>query len=361
MRILKGRGSLYVKANQEVTPEEIIGIGEITSGFRTINLSTELSVSPNEVGQYLTRNLGQRIYKGELLAFKKGGLFKGKQVVIAPTDGILDFLNIKTGELKISLLPKKVDLLAGVYGIVEDIDAERGHAVIRTQVSQVRGILGFGKPCDGMMHILDRRDVLIPKSVIQPKYGGHILVGGSLFFKETISSAISAGVSGIITGGINAQDYKEMASGRLVFPKKLDNDIGIGILICEGFGSVPIADDIFKMLSAYEGRFVFLDGNKALINLPSFSSSSLIKVKNTQLPKLPDILTTEAGSSGISELEVGLKVRIIGNSYFGEQGKLLAIDNSPTLLPSKIKTYLATVETSRRKIQVPVANLEIIR
>jgi len=53
-------------------------------------------------------------------------------------------------------------------------------------------------------------------------------------------------------------------------------------------------------------------------------------------------------------------VRIIGNSYLGEQGKVIALDQSLTLMLSNISSILATIETKRRKIKVPVVNLEII-
>lgn len=361
-RTLKGKGVVKVNIGQEVTPDEIIGSSEITSGFRTLNLSTLLSAAPEETEKMLSKTIGQRIYQGELLAYKAGGIFGGKKVVISPTDGILDFFNNKTGEIKISLSPRKVDLPAGVYGIVDMIDQQKGLIVIRTQVSRIYGMFGSGRPRDGILHILGKRDDLIPKAILQTEFDGQILVGGSLFFKDTISAAISSGVSGIISGGLNAKEYKAMASGRLVFPKKLDNDIGISIVVCEGFGSIPIGVDIFEVLKEFEGKFVFIDGNKASINLPAPSSSCLIKIKSTKLPPLQNgglALETDH-MTRVSELGVGMRVRIVGNYYLGEQGKLLAIDDSTTLLPSGLKTCLATVETTYKKIQVPVANLELI-
>lgn len=361
VRALKGKGALNVNTGQEVEPAQIIGSATVSAGFRTLNLSALLGVAPQEAEKYLTRKLGQRIYKGELLAFKKGWMLSGKKVVTAPTDGILDFLNNKTGELKISFLPRKVDLPAGVYGVVEVVDKERGQVIIRTQASRIQGVVGSGKSRDGILRILSKKDDLVGKVAIGVGSDGQVLVGGSLFFKDAISAAISAGVTGIITGGINAQDYRGMANGRLVFPRKLENDIGIGVVVCEGFGSIPIGNDIFSLLQQYEGKFIFIDGNKALVDLPCSSSSCLTKVKSTGLPglqkeDLPNLINVKEEL----ELKVGLKVRITGNSYQGEQGKIIAVDNSLTLLPSGIKTYLATVETGRRKIQLPVANLEII-
>lgn len=362
VRVLQGKGTLNVNVGQQVSPEEIIGTGEVTSGFRTLNLSTLLSVAPEQVEKFLIKQIGQRIYQGELLAYKKGGLFTAKKQITSPTDGILDFFNNKTGELKISLAPKKADLPAGVYGIVDMVDNSRGQVMIRTQVSRIYGICGSGRSRDGILRILGKKDELVPKNMIQNKFDGQILVGGSLFFKDTISASISAGVSGIITGGINATDYKGMAGGRLSFPKKLDNDIGISIIVCEGFGSIPLGDDIFGQLKEYEGRFVFIDGNKAVVSLPSPVSSSLIKIKSTGIPMLQQNNGFVSGNPAeqVLQLSVGMKVRVVGNYYLAVQGELLAVDDSPTLLPSGIKTCLATVETASKKIQVPVANLEVM-
>lgn len=361
-RFLGGKGILNVSVGQQVTPEEVIGTSTIPSGFRTLNLCQLLSISPTEVENHLIRKVGQRIYKDELLAYKKGFLLGGHKVVTAPTDGILDFLNPKTGELRVSFIPKKVNLPAGVYGIVEEVDKERGVTIIRMQGSRIHGMLGSGGSRDGILQILNTKDSLVSKSAILTKYEDYVLVGRNLFFKDAISASISAGVSGIITGGINAKDYKAMAGGRLIFPKKLDNDIGISIVVCEGFGSIPIGDDIFEILSKYEGKFVSVDGNKAQILLPSFESDSMVKVKNTKLPQPADgelALDLEHKDS-ILELKVGLKVRVVGSSFSGEQGTVVAINESETLLPSGIRAYLVTIEGARRKIQVPVANLEVI-
>lgn len=361
-RVLRGKGQLSVSVGQQVSPEEIIGTSQISSGFRTLNLSQLLLIPPQEVEKYLVRKLGQRIYKDELLAYKKGWTFGKATVVTAPTDGILDFFNNTTGELRMTFLPKKTVYPAGVFGIVEDVDSQRGQVIIRTQVSRVYGVFGSGRSRDGILHILGKKDDLVSKSAIFPKYDEHILVGGSLFFKDAISNSISCGVNGLIAGGINAKDYRGMAGGRLIFPKKLDNDIGISIVVCEGFGSISLGLDIFEILSQYEGKFVSVDGNKAQILLPSFESGSLKKIKNTILPKLPDeVILDEHPVSRDLDLKVGGKVRIVGNSYLGEQGKIIAINESETLLPSGIKTHLATVEGARRKIQVPVANCEIIQ
>jgi len=358
IRTLNGQGKFSIQIGQEVSPEDIIGSSTVSLGFRTINLSTQLSVSPKDVKKYLKKEFGQRIYKGELLAYKEGGLISSKKVVVSPTDGILDFLNTNTGELRMSFLPNKSDLASGVFGIVDYIDNSKGTALIRTQVSKIYGVLGTGKSREGIIRRVSSRDDLISAAKISLKDVEHILLGGSLVYKEAVSAAISAGIHGIITGGINAKDYRGMAGGRLVFPRKLDNDIGITIIVCEGFGSIPIGLDVYEILSEFDGRFVTIDGNLGVINLPSFESKSMKRVKATSLPSANNISASE--SSELLEVKVGQKVRVVGASFRGEQGKVLSVDRSATMLDSALQAFMVTIETKTRKIQMPSTNIEII-
>lgn len=360
-RILKGKGTINVSKGREVAPSDIIGISQVSSGFRTIKLAQALEVSGDQAARYLKRPLGQRIYKGELLA-QKVQLFGGKKIVISPTDAVLDFLNPHTGELRLTFFPKKHELPAGVYGIVDGIDSDRGIVIIRTQASIVYGMFGSGGVRDGILQTVGKRDELIGKPKVSPDYEGQILLGGSLVFRNAIASAISSGISGIITGGINAGDYKGMAGGRLTFPQKLHSDVGISVIVCEGFGPVPIGEDIYDALTSYNGRFVSINGNAGIIYLPSYDESCIVKVRMVELKPFPDNPQDFENNdvSKVSELRLGLKVRITGNSFAGNIGKISSLDATETVLPSGIQTFMATVETKRRKIQVPVANLEVI-
>ncbi|MBI2019852.1 hypothetical protein HYS94_00315 [Candidatus Daviesbacteria bacterium] len=358
-RNLKGKGNLTVHLGQEVTPSEIIGTFELSFGFRILNLANLLSVQGPEVKKYLQKGMGQRIYKGELLAFKKD-LFGNQKVVTAPSDGVIDYLNERTGGLKISAIPKKVDLPAAVFGVVDAINQQLGQVIIRTEVSKVYGVFGTGRSRDGILHFLGRREDIITANKISPAFSDNILVGGSILYKDAISEAISSSISGFITGGMNARDYMVVGGGRLVFPKKIENDIGISIVGCEGFGLIPIGEDIYNYLLNYDGKFGIIDGNTATLILPSFSSQSMSLVKRTKLPPPSQMVPANQTLIPQHDLSVGQKVRVVGISFLGEQGKIIVINQSETLLPSGIKGYILTIETKRRKIQIPSNNVEII-
>lgn len=361
-RTLPGKGKLHVSAGAELTPDEVIGEATVASGFRIINVSSLLSVPPSSVEAYLQRKVGQRIYKGELLALKKGGFLKEKKVITAPTDGLIDFINPVSGEVRLSFLPKKVELPAGVFGIVEFVDHSRGRVLIKTQVSRLYGIFGTGRSREGLLRLQQGGRDLIDARSISSSDCEHILVVSGLIYKDAISAAVSQGVTGIITGGINAADYKGMAGGRLSFPKKFDSDIGISVVVCEGFGSVPVGADFIDVLSRFDAKFVFIDGNQAVVSLPEFRSDCMLKIRRTQLPPSLDINLRETQSKSLEtgDLGAGMKVRVIGVTFLGEQGKIVQIDKSRSRLASGITALLATVETRSRKIQVPLENLELI-
>ncbi len=357
-RFLSGSGKFNVAIGQEVTPDEVIGKAVISSGYRTINVARLLEVSPSTVGKYLQKKIGQNVYKDELLALKKEGFLKAKKIITSPTDGILDFINPQTGEIKMSLLPKKIDLPAGVFGIIESVDNTRNLIFIRTQITRIYGVFGSGRVRDGILHVLDRKNDLIDANSVSDKYVDRILVSRGLTYKNAISAAISSGVAGIITGGLNAKDYKGMAGGSLVFPKKFNTDVGISMVVCEGFGLIPIGQDIFDLLLENDQKFIFLDGNNATISLPSSCSDCMAKIRRTKLSET-DIINHQPVIAG-DLVKVGMKARVAGVAFLGEQGKIIGVDKAKTKLASGIWSQLVTIETSKRKIQIPLNNIELI-
>src|SRR3990167_5451365 len=183
-RHLLGKGVINVSVGSQVSPQDIIGTSQVLSGFRIINISENLGISPKDTENFLKRKVGERIYKGELLAEKVDVLGR-KKIVTSPNDGTLEHLNEETGDLRITFLSKKVELPAGVFGIVEDIDKIKGKVIIKTQASIVHGMFGTGRVRDGILHLVGKRDQLIDKSFSTPSLDGKIIVGGSLVFKDT--------------------------------------------------------------------------------------------------------------------------------------------------------------------------------
>lgn len=201
---------------------------------------------------------------------------------------------------------------------------------------------------------------MISSAQITSDLSEHIVVGGALVYGNAISALLAVGAHGIITGGVNAKDYRSMAGGHLHFPRKMGTDIGISLVVFEGFGSIPLGEDIMGILQKHNNKFVILDGNSAKLHLPSFEKDSMIRVKKTALPPLDTPLVEPPPEVVAVEIGIDQKARVIVSPFQGQQGRIVYIDKVPSTLSSGVRTYLVTLELKSRKIKVPFTNIEVI-
>ena len=354
-RKLKGPGSLTAIKSTEVSPHDILGHYKLMLGFTMVDLAKELNVSPLEVPRFLQKAVGQTIFKGELLAFKKGLL--GKSQIIAPTDGILETLDQKTGVATFRLLPKDASLTAGVFGVVQEVDHQKGEVIIKTMMTEVYGIYGTGNEKEGFINVISGQGELLNKGAINEAHRGQILIAGSLILEAVIRKAMSVAVAGIVCGGLNMDDYLAMV-GSFSSEKRINSDIGISIVATEGFGVIPMGDDLQELFKRYAGKFALIKGNFGQILLPSDDPNSILSCRKVELPLFEALPEKEQLSMG--EIKIGTKVRLITPPFMGSQGEVEAIDESPTKLESGISTYLITVATNKRKIRAASSNVELI-
>ncbi len=172
-RQLKGYGSLSVQKNVEVSPHDVIGHYKQVAGFNKVNAAEELSVNPGEVPKLLKKAVGQTVFKGELIAEKKG-LFKSAQVV-ASTDGIFQSVDEKTGEITFRLIPKEAALTAGVFGVVEQVDGQKGEVTIKSMMTEIYGVYGTGIEKEGFINVISGASDLASRDNINVTHKGQIL------------------------------------------------------------------------------------------------------------------------------------------------------------------------------------------
>lgn len=350
-----GPGELTVQTGAEVAPHDILGKSNVSSGYSVINLAKKLSISPIEAQKLLKKPVGSTVFKGELLAEKSGLLFK--KTVIVPTDGVIDQFDLTTGDLRLKFLAKPIPLTSGVYGIVDRVDMATGTVTIRSMATVIYGVYGSGQQRGGDLHIIGDPHSIIQASQITNQMFSKILVGGALIYKDALKKAVFTGVQAVISGGLNITDFKAIV-GSLNPDERSEADVGFSILATEGFGALPLGDEIFSILKLYDGKFVFASGNTKRLFLPNHKEESMITVRKTILPITSEIDTHPEAILG--ELRSGQTVRIVWPPLMGQQGKVISIDSSPTLLESGISTYMALIETPHQKVKVPFPNLEIL-
>lgn len=349
---------ILVEVGQEVKPADIIAEGQTSGGFRSLPLAEELKVEAKEVPLYLRRQTGQMIYKGELLAFREGFLGFRKKEIISPVDGVLEYFDQDQGNLRIKLLPQRKQLASGVYGVVDRVSRSLGIVVIRTMADLIFGLCGSGQERGGMIRVAGLGSSLVSARQVGSDFAGQIIVGGSLVTKDALEKAIELRAGGFITGGINAGDYRKISGGKDALSRARWADIGLSVLVTEGFGSAVLGDDIQQVLKRHEGQFALINGNQARVVLPSANADSMIYIRKTNL--LETALAGCAPAVAVTELKVGMTARVVSAPFFGHQGIVRSIDRAQTKLPSGVVTYMVIVDTPLRKMRVPYLNIEAI-
>lgn len=357
-RKIPNQGRIEVEIGQHILPEDILGVGIISAGFRTIPLARELRVSPDRALFYLRFKIGQTVYEGELLARKEEAFGLKKKLLISPADGVIEFYDHQKGDLRIKLLPKTVKTISGVYGIVEKIDVNTGAVIVKTFGNIIYGVFGSGREREGILQVIGEAEELVSSRQINESMRGKIVVGGGLVFLEALEKAMIYGVSGIISGGINARDYKSTIGDSWDFSGQRLSDVGVSLLVTEGFGSVPIGEDIFPLLKISNGQFAILDGNQARLILPIPDQNSMMYIQKAKASL--DLSAAVKAMTNFTELQLGAAVRVVGSQFLGTQGVVESIDRLPTRLPSGVVIRMVTIAGKRRKIRLPYSNLEVL-
>ena len=154
-RSIYGKGRPKVKKGDRVVPETIVLEGEMPGGFRSIPAGQILGVNGKEISKYLVKNIGDKVNKGDRLAFRKTfGIFSRE--VVSPIPGIVREIDLDNGVISVQLLPEFDRISAACWG--EVLEVGESSVKIKTPASEIFGVAGAGKSREGILKILTPRD-----------------------------------------------------------------------------------------------------------------------------------------------------------------------------------------------------------
>ena len=332
-RVYPGKGNPAVKVGQEVSAATVIAHCEVSAGKRLIKIAHALGVAGKDVVWYLTRKIGDRIYEGEVIARKKSFLGLRKVEIKSPADGLITEIDHR-GDVILKFLPVPVRLVAGGNGKVAKI--EENKIVVETIATRVPGFVSIGKEREGMITVIaDAKDFILP-ATIKADYTGKILVGGALLDRGALEKATALGVKGVITGGIHHKDFQALGAG---------GDIGINLMVTEGFGICPMGADVWEFFKRNENKNAFIYAADNQLVLPDSGEQAAKSMEKEDIWRI---------------LKVGDRVRFFreeSNNLLGEVKEL----PGKQVLNSGILAEVAKVGFSgSEEVNLPAANLEII-
>src|SRR6478672_10742569 len=232
-----------------------------------INIADQLGVSPNDVNKHMLRPVGSTFAAGEAMAKMRKGL--RNTVVASPMTGLLLSIDSDTG---VGLLAPGTggDIRSLVSGDVEYVDGRQSIA-IRTVGSRLFGIVAVGPSVQGTLCLaVSGPGEEAQPDRITPDMRGKVVVAGASVSASTLRRLMDVGAAGVIVGGIVEREVSACfgvpAEDRLSPWRIGPSDTGIGdsmttsiaIVATEGFGSLPIAADVFAFLKRYDATPVTL-------------------------------------------------------------------------------------------------------
>lgn len=353
-RILPIKGKVLVQEGETVKADQVVAEAMLPGDIEPVNLANLLSMPPADVAECVVKKEGEKIEVGELLARTKGifGLFATE--VKAKVAGTVETVSHITGQLMIRGAPLPVQVKAYVSGKVTEIIADEG-CIVQAEASFIQGIFGIGGETVGTIRMVcSRPDEPLDEEQISDDLRGAVVVGGARVTAGAIAKAVKAGVAALVSGGIDDQDLRDFLGYDLGVAITGSEQLGITLVMTEGFGDIAMAGRTFELLKRREGCEASVNGAtqiRAGVMRPEVTIPIHGKIERSG----------EAAVDATTGLGVGLPVRLIRHPYFGKLGTVSGMPSEPHVLDSGSKARVLEVEfKDGTKAIVPRANVEII-
>ncbi len=353
-RVLPIPGKVTVNKGESVLPEQVIAETYMPGDIFPLNLANQLSMPPADVPECVAVTIGDEVREGDVLAETKGIFGMFKSIYRSPNNGTVETISDITGQIIIRGEEHPVNVMAFMPGKVIKIIEDQG-VIIESKVSLIQGIFGIGGESFGEIVVACKsQDETVNAEHITENMKNSVIIGGGRMTSEAIQKAIDIGASGLISGGIDDQDLKEILGYDLGVAITGSEKLGLTLIVTEGFGDIAMAERTFKLFKSREGKKASING-ATQIRAGVIRPSIIIPVDEISSEEL-----FESGyESGI--LEVGSSVRIIRDPYFGEIGTVHSLPSNPQILESGTKTrVLEVLIESGNILTIPRANIELI-
>ncbi len=351
-RRLPLEGEVLVETGVSVKAEDVVAKADLPGNVQLLNVANMLSIPPEEIEEYMVKQTGEKILENEIIASTKGifGLFKSQ--ARSPIDGTIETVSDVTGQVILREPPIPVEVKAYADGTITETIPNEG-VTVETYGTYVQGIFGVGGETLGnLVVVVDAPSDNLRVEQILPEHKGKIIVGGSLVATDAIQKAVEIGVHGIIAGGIDDADLRQLLGYELGVAITGSEELGITLVITEGFGSIAMADRTFALLKAREGM-------KTSINGATQIRAGVVRPEIV-IPFVSEDVDTDADVS-VGLLEIGSPVRVIREPHFGKLGYVTELPIELQQLETEAEVRVLQVEfEDGEKTTLPRANVEAI-
>lgn len=355
-RILPLKGEVIAKVGEHLTSEKVVARTELPGKVEMVNVLYLLGCEKDEVAELMVKKEGDTMKKDEVIAQTRPifGLKFLQTRVKSPIEGTIEKISDVTGQVLLREPPQPVEIRAYVDGKVVEVIPNEG-VIMETICTFIQGIFGIGGETWGEIKIIaSSSNEVLRADKINAECKGKIIVGGSLITYEAFQEALKRGAKGIIAGGINDSDMRKLLGSDIGVAITGTENIGLTIIVTEGFGEIAMAEKTFNLLKTREGQ-------KASINGATQIRAGVIRPEIIIPWEKHVEISLESVDSERGGMTIGDPVRIIREPFFGRIGKVKELPSDLQVVESGAKVRILKVEFSDgTQFIVPRANVEII-
>jgi biotin carboxyl carrier protein len=352
-RLLSLPGTVLVTAGERVRANQPVARAELPGKVYPLNLANQLGVAPDEINEYLIKKAGDPVNKGEILAENKPLIKWFKTEVLSPITGVVESVSTVTGQVLLREPPRVLELLGYVDGLIVEVIPQQG-VVVETDCSLVQGIFGIGGETRGeiVIAVTSPDDVLTPRH-LTPAMKGKVVVGGSFISSEALMRAKEVGVAGLVIGGIHDKDLRALLGYDLGVAITGTEQVGFTLILTEGFGTIPMADKTFTLLSAHAGQEASISGATQI--RAGVIRPEIIIPKGTSSARAVAVVAEREG------IRIGDQVRIIRDPLFGKIGEVASLPPDLQKIPTESEVRVMEVRfADGSRVMIPRTNIELI-
>ena len=352
-RRLPLRGEVVVEAGDRVGPDTVVAETHLPGPVHNVNVANALAIAPEDVPECVRRQAGDAVEEGDLIAESKGIFGFLKSSVRSPVRGTIELVSEVTGQVLIREPATPVRINAYIDGRVAELLPGEG-VVVETEGACIQGIFGIGGEVHAPIHrIADSPDAEVDVDLIDERCAGRIVCGGAMISLDALRKLIEVGASGLVVGGMEYHDIGELLGYQIGVAVTGGEDIGLTVVVTEGFGRLPMAERTFELIRSFQGH------------LASMSGATQIRAGVIR----PEIIIESDGGAGQSEnppqsgrgLVAGSLVRLIRAPWFGEIATVVSLPEQPARLPTgAVARVLEARRPNGETVTVPRANVESV-
>ncbi len=338
-RLLPVPGQVLVRSGELVGPADVVARCQLPGEIRVVDVSRTLGVPGDQAARYIRKSAGDTVQADEVLASPRGPLGQLQKSCRSPVEG--QVVEVRGGLILIESAATTFELRAHLMGQVTNVMPNWG-VVVSAAGSLIQAVWGSGGEAEGVLKMLvDNHQKPLRGRSIDVSCHGTVVAGGRILDEKVFEQAVEAKIRGMIIGAVHADLCPFLES--LPFP----------VLATEGFGTIPMSQQVFSLLQSNAGREVMLSAD----------------TRAHWGAKRPEVLIPLRAEGEIPAeetqgrpLEVGDKVRALRAPYLGAMGTVASLPDRPHAVESGAQMAVAEVHLEDGEhVFIPLFNLESIR